>query len=278
MLHNVVLLHPEGCPHTLAVREPALLIYHSLVSLGIPARFSVNKLEHSAVNILLGYHFLYDPAPLRGHECVIYQLEQLSDDPAKGWFTPVALEVLRSVKMIWDYDERNVRFLKDKGLADVRYLPLGFHENLRTIEPAEQPDIDVLFYGSTNERRCRILDALRPHCRLVELFGVYGAPRDQNIARAKIVLNMHLHGMQIMEQVRLAYLINNGSFVLTEESAENPFAEMVVSCGYEELAAKCLEYLARDADRHTIARRGMELFRRRPMVEYLRRAMSQKPA
>jgi hypothetical protein len=274
MLYNVVLLHPEGCPHTLAVREPALLVYHSLVSLGLPARFAVNKLEPSAINILLGYHFLYDPAPLRGHECIIYQLEQLSDDPAKGWFTPAALEVLRAVGTIWDYDERNVRFLRDKGLADVRYLPLGFHENLQTIQPAEEPDIDVLFYGSTNERRCRILDALRPHCRLVELFGVYGAQRDQNIARAKIVLNLHLHGMQIMEQVRLAYLLNNGRFVLSEDSDVNPFAEMIAASSYEKLVETCLHFLQKPDERNAIAKKGEAHFRDRSMVEFVRSVLA----
>jgi hypothetical protein len=272
-LYNIVLLHPEGCPHTLAVREPALLVYHSLVSLGLPVRFAVNKLEPAAVNILLGYHFLYDPAPLRGHRCIIYQLEQLSDDPAKGWFTPAAMEVLRAVETVWDYDERNAQFLQEKGLADVRYLPLGFHDNLRTIQPAREPDIDVLFYGSTNERRCRILDALRPKCRLVELFGIYGAARDQAIARAKIVLNMHLHGMQIMEQVRLAYLLNNGRFVLSEESAVNPFSEMIATAPYEKLVETCLDYIGRPNERQAIAEKGEKLFRNRSMMQFVRSAL-----
>jgi len=226
------------------------------------------------MNILVGYHYLYDPSPLDGYHCVIYQLEQLSEKQDQGWFTSAAFEVLKRAQTVWDYSLDNVRFLRDKGLRDVRYLPLGFHERLQTINENVPRDIDVLFYGSTNERRCHILRQLETQCRLESLYGVYGPQRDAYIARSKIVLNIHFHGMQIMEQVRITYLLNNGCFVVSEDSAQNPFEGMVVVTPYDRIVQTCLDYLPRDHERKTIAAHGMELFRRQPMAAYLDRALS----
>ncbi|HMD54486.1 MAG TPA: hypothetical protein VKJ65_08060, partial [Phycisphaerae bacterium] len=201
---------------------------------------------------------------------VIYQLEQLTD--RAGWFNESLLQTLRQAKMIWDYSADNIAFLKGKGLTNLRHLPIGFHEALCAI-PRVALDVDVLFYGSMNERRLKILNELRPHCRLAQIFDLYGSQRDALIARSKIVLNLHYYQSMIMEQVRVSYLLNNACCVVSEDSPNNPFPDMIAAVPYEQITQTCLSYLRDAAAREDLAQRGMKLFRQRPMVEYLRRVL-----
>jgi hypothetical protein len=179
-------------------------------------------------------------------------------------------------------------------------LPIGFHEKLRTIPdrtgsdvqnsilpgaditawqespPAkmnsvrQSPPIDVLFYGSMNERRKAVLQDLARDLSVKALFGAYGPERDAWIARSKIVLNIHYYERQILEQVRISYLLNNRRFVLSEQSARNPYGAALATAPYWELAAQCRFYLNHPAERERLADAGFRWLQERPMTESLR--------
>jgi hypothetical protein len=265
--YNVVLIRPPGYVHSLALFEVGKLVFESLRSLGLPAAYQVNRIERDAVNVVLGYHLLGDPHLGRSAPCVFYQLEQLPGSTT--WMTPARMELLRGGLEVWDYSPENVAALTANGVRNVRLLPLGYHENLATIPHADK-DVDVLFYGSLNARRKALLEELARHCVVRHLFGVYGEERDRWIARSRIVLNVHFYPAQIMEQARVSYLLNNGRFVVSEESPHNPYENCLATAPYGELATRCLHYLAHPAGREEVARRGRDLFRQRRMVDYLK--------
>ncbi|QDU61543.1 N-acetylglucosaminyl-diphospho-decaprenol L-rhamnosyltransferase [Planctomycetes bacterium Pan216] len=273
--YNICLCKPAGQSTAMAFLDIAKLLYHSFESLGNPCKVSVNHLEENAVNILLGYHLLADPESLLGRRCVIYQLEQLSDN--EGWFNPHREAILRNAEAIWDYSEENVRFLKRRGLDHVEHLPIGFHDKLRTMKRTT-PDIDVLFYGSRNRRRNQILEALGRHCRIRTLHGMYSEDRDAYIARSKIILNLHFYDAQIAEQARICYLLNNRCFVVSEQSVDRPFSRGIVEAPYEDLVETCLRCLNDDAERYRVAKEGFNTFKQRPMVDLLRRVLHQSSA
>ena len=265
--YNVVLLKPPGYSHSDAFLEVCQLLHASFESLGYPTSFLVNELVADAINVVVGYQLAIDPGVFAGFRIIFYQLEQLFENGSG--FTPRRLETLKCAEQIWDYTPGNVAFLEEKGIKDIRVLPLGYHEKLRTIAPAAK-EIDVLFYGSLNGRRRKILDALMQRCRVRAVFGRYGQERDALIARSKIILNIHRYEAKILEQVRISYLLNNGCFVISEDSAHNPLEGMIVASPYEQLVETCLAYLADEPGRIRFAEEGQRLFRRRPMTEFLR--------
>jgi 2-polyprenyl-3-methyl-5-hydroxy-6-metoxy-1,4-benzoquinol methylase len=269
--YNVVLLQEPGYVHALGLSEIGQLLHQSFRSLGVPSRFQINHLEPEAINVLLGYHRIADAASIPSEPFIVLQLEQLSD--REGSFRPVHLEIFRRAIAVWDYSIENVEFLRSKGLTNVRHLPIGYHEALETIEHTD-PEIDVLFYGSINERRRRVLRELSDHCTVKPLFGVYGPQRDHYIARSRIILNVHFYESQVMEQVRLSYLLNNRCFVLSESSAVNPFGDSIVTAPYEQLADCVHHWLARPEERSRKADAAYRAFRARPMTEYLARVLS----
>jgi hypothetical protein len=269
MRFNIVLVEHAQFKHAVSVfYDLARLLGASLGSLGQPATVKVNIVEPEATNIILGYHAAAAPT---GFRWIPYQLEQLSE--ANERFQPHWLDVLRQAPEVWDYDPQNIAYLKLQGLGNVKHVPIGFHPSLRTI-PRREKDIDVLHYGSMSGRRQRILDELSKRCRLQHVFALYGPPRDELVARSKIVLNIHLYESAIFEQVRVSYLLNNGCCVVTEDSPGNPYEDMVASAPYEGLVERCVELLADDSERERIAEEGARRFESVSMTEIVRGAIS----
>ncbi len=268
--YNIVLIRPPGFEHSAVFLEVAKLLSASLQSLSLPCTFHINGPDRDAVNILLGYHMLPDPSLLEGSVNIIYQLEQLSDSDKR--FNEKWLNLMKKAAQVWDYSEKNVEFLRQRGVHRVRHVPIGFHPALRTIRPAVK-DIDVLFYGTTSLRREPVLAALDKQCKLKFLFGAYADARDAFIARSKIVLSMHLHDANIFEQVRVSYLLNNERFVVAEAAADKPYDGMLPVVEYDQLVPTCLSYLDQPQERARIAHEGFLSFSKMPMTELLRAAL-----
>ncbi|MDR2431980.1 MAG: hypothetical protein LBD99_07010 [Candidatus Margulisbacteria bacterium] len=269
--YHICLVQPKQDPrYTLVFREIALLLIHTFAALGRPCSLKVNQVLNDKINIMLGFtiiNFQNFPQKLK---YIPYQLEQLSN--AEGWYKeiPGFKDFLQKAYEIWDYSEANINFLRAENIP-AKYLPLGYHEKLEVLSPADK-DIDVLFFGSINERRRKILEKLSEQGLKVEtLFGVYGAKRDEYLARAKIALNIHYYSMNILESARISYLLNNKVFVITERSADNPYPAVgLTSAPYEQLAGECLKRLADWNNSQKTAELNYQQFKKNyPMTELL---------
>jgi hypothetical protein len=110
-------------------------------------------------------------------------------------------------------------------------------------------------------------------------FGLYGAARDELIARSKIVLNLHQFETAQLEQVRISYLLNNRCFVVSELADENPFGDGLVFCDYKRIVECCISFLdpAADQIRMRIAEKGCANLKAVPFVSSLRSALAQLP-
>jgi len=215
---NIGLIKPSGYIHASAFEEVSDSLIHAFYELGFIVKTSENSLIDDGVNIILGAHLLSEEDMAIIPECsIIYNFEQITDDPA--CLTP-ALLALYNRHDIWDYSQKNITALRKKGITSrITHVPVGYAEILTKIAKAPVQDIDVLFYGSINERRRIVLDQLEQAGLKVErLFGVYGEERDKYIARSKIVLNMHYYESKIFEHVRVSYLLANRKAVVSEIS------------------------------------------------------------
>lgn len=267
---NICLVSPEGDVSTHCLAEVAMLLVASLESLGRDCLFTPNALHPDRINVLLGYQALPFTPELARFTYIPYQLEQLDDQT--GLWNENARLILAHASAVWDYAPENVAFLAARGIQ-ARHLPLGWHPDLERFEPAPDQDIDLLFYGMMNERRLAVLRQAHDLGLAVEaLFGVFLEERDQVIARAKVVLNMHYYPMRVFEAVRVSYLLNNACFVVSEESPVNPYRDCgLITAPAERLAETCARFARRDAEREALRLRAHRSFRdRHPMTAYLR--------
>ncbi len=269
---RIVIISPEGYVHSACFREVAILLHAALSGLGFNAELAMNELSVARVNILLGYHlispdFIEKYLNNSRYYYIPYQLEQLSE----GAFplNPVQRQVLAQADEIWDYSLKNIDYMNGIGL-NACYLPIGYHKKLELINQCEESekDIDILFYGSVGDRRRKLLQSFGKSVNLKVLFGVYGEPRDRMIARSKIVLNIHHYPAQLLETVRLSYLLNNRVFIVSESSSENPYHELdVVFSSYDALVASCQTYLSDPDLRNQLRKKAYIQFKKNFSME-----------
>jgi hypothetical protein len=140
---------------------------------------------------------------------IVYNLEnpeQVSDHARERW----------KAHEVWDFSERNAAVL------GARHVPIGFHPSMERFQRAEVQDIDVIFTGCINERRAKVLQDLAEHDLNVVVVptGIYGAKRDDALARAKLALNMRFYEDGVFPALRVAHLVANRVPVLSERSIE----------------------------------------------------------
>ena len=252
----ILVYAPPGWQHTGIYTEVAQTLVYGFRRAGHEADVSINSVQPQAINVLINAHMLPESAVGQfPPDLVIYNLEHI-EPTTWDWAPSLKLFVQRYE--VWDYSRRNVARLAELN-PRVLWLPLGSEPEMTRIAKAKPQDIDVLFYGFVNDRRRSVLDAVAAEGLRVEApFGVYGRPRDELIARAKIVLNVHQLEGRVLEMVRVSYLLANRKAVVTEQSAglddEPGLAGAVHSVAYDELAQAC-RMLVRDDGR----RRALEL-------------------
>jgi hypothetical protein len=259
------------------------LLRDALGRLGHSVRATVNGFVPDRLNILVGHTVFLRPsdfAAIRssGAAYVVFQTEPLDDRVGYAPRQPEYLDFLSKAPQIWDYSPANLPFLARLGCRDVRHIPLGYAAGLERITPATEKDTDVLFYGALIPRRNVILTALHARgVRVKVLHGAYGPSRDREIARAKAILNVHQFDTPHLEEIRVAFLLNNRCFVVSETSDRNPYGEGVAFCDYAALVDCCVTFLqpGMQSERERIAEAGYGALKRIPMVENIRSALAE---
>lgn len=258
---------PRGFP---AFQEVAETIHYGLLSLGHDCVITKRWLTDRRLILFGSFSIpLLGVLPPRG--TILYNLEQVFY--GSQFITPTAVAIFRQYPML-DYNKRNIERLVKMGVPPPRYLPIGYVPEMTRIPPASEQDIDVLFYGSMDDRRRAVLDALRDRGLRVEAtFGVFGRVRDGLIARSKVVLNMH--GISdVFESVRVSYPLANKKAVVSERGdGHEDFEGGVAFADYGELVDRCAELVADDRARAVLAQRGFDLMASRSETEYLKSAL-----
>ncbi|MBU3550122.1 hypothetical protein ICN13_02055 [Polynucleobacter sp. MWH-Berg-3C6] len=243
---NICMVKPDDYIHSYAFIELGELIFFSLKELGYEVSIGFNNLTFNVKNILIGCHLL-DPSYIKQvpKSTIIVNTEQIYNDTT-SWNSNIFVWVKNFE--VWDYSELNIEKLKSLGVDRVKLLKIGYQKELRRINMSTNKDIDVLFYGSINERRAEIINGLiNRGLRVKTLFGVYGKERDEWIGRSQIVLNHHYYNSHIFEIVRVFYLLSNSIAVVGEvndsTSISSLYKEGIYPSKYEDLVDSCLKLI-----------------------------------
>lgn len=272
MQFNICLIQPKNYIHTYAFLELAQLLHFGITSLNLRSKLSLNQICPDSTNIVIGAHLL-DTSHISQlpKNSIILNTEQL-DGINIAWLTPI-LQFAKNFS-VWDYSLKNISKLNDLGFNKVQFLELGYQSELQRIPKKSPQDIDVLFYGSMNPRREKVIAELRAHDLNVHVaFAIYGPQRDELISRSKVVLNHHHYDSEIYEVVRTSYLINNAKLVVGEvnpsTSIDTHYLTSIYPAKYEELAASCYKLVRDDALRNELEDKALSTFRQFPQSRFL---------
>ncbi len=269
---NISVMTPDNAKeraHVQCFAEVADLLRLGLQELGYEVRYA-GELRKDCTNIVLGYHMMGGARLPEGYDCIPYQLEEITE----SCLTEVdkMLSTLRSATVVWDFNERNIDFLKARGIPAI-HKPLGFHAGIERIQQDREKDTDILFYGSRNVRRLRVLRKLSSEFKLKVLFGVYGKERDDWIARSRIVLSIYYYDTKYFDTVRMSYLMNNRAFTIVEDTPDRQYSDALVYVPFDEIPEACRYYLQKDSLRNSLAEKAFQRFSRERETDFLQRAL-----
>ncbi len=231
--------------------DVALSVAASLRDLGYECSMTVNEMRADAINILIG-SIMFNDALISSHlnkPYIVYQMEILDDHQGHLKNYPKYLDFLSRALSVWDYSPKNFEYLKSKGLKNLSYVPPGYHPACENFSWQESPhEFDFLFIGSLSPRRSEFLQSLINTGYRVGAItqnnGAFGENRDQVIANSKIIVNVHcFDDLDVLETVRISYLLSNHAVVISEASDHDPYHGAVGYAPYSELVDYCCKVL-----------------------------------
>lgn len=257
---SVVEINPHH-PRPFVFTDAARSITASLQASGIAARHVVNRIPTQGGLIVLGW----TPGWLAAHanrldpqRTFIFNAEQLGSTGS----AVVTAEYLQALSTwpVLDYHESNAEFLRKQFGPSVRVtiVPLipGPAVHYAVDAPAADKSaaaVDVLFYGTINERRQGVLDAIRNSGLRVEaVSGSYGQELAPALLRCKLVLHVHYYPSALFPMLRMLQPLTRGVPIVCERSVFsrwNDWSESgMVFADYDSLAQACVD-LVKDPER-----------------------------
>jgi SAM-dependent methyltransferase len=215
---HLCIQQPIGYVHSLGLLDQARYFRYQFRRLGAEVSLAKNRLRHDAVNFVFGAHLGFDAGRRERHACIIVNLEQLGVGGAQ-----VSADYTRLLagSAVVDYDPENPAAYTQRP-DEVTVVPLLHAPYLKPangIRLEERP-IDLLFFGSMNERRRAWLDRIQALGRTVRTLDtpLYGPERDQLIQQSKAVVNAHFYETSRFEQCRVAHCLSLGTPVIAERT------------------------------------------------------------
>ena len=271
---NICIIKPNNYIHSLAYLEVAELLHYSILDLKKKSKITYNFIDINSevTNIIFGAHLLNDEMinSLPGNT-IIFNTEQI-ESINEVWKKRILLLAKKEI-IFWDYSEYNLKFLLNKLDIKGKLFEIGFQKNLQRIETKEKKEVDVLFYGSMNNRREKIINnLLKKNVKVKCLFGVYGKERDDWIATSKLVLNLHFYDSKIFEIVRVFYLLINAIPVVSEidnhTKFNNNYLKGIKKSNYENIERNIFDLLEDENERKSIGINGMNSIKKYPQINF----------
>ena len=214
---HICIIQPLGYVHSLGFLDQARFFRHQFRRMGGNVTLAKNRLRHDGVNFIFGAHLGFDSGLRARYTCMFVNLEQLG---LGGAVLDAAYLKLLSSSAVIDYDAANVAsytvHTDDVPLISFAHAPyLG-----TSILPIEQRPIDLLFFGSVNERRSRIISEVEASgCHVTRLsHSLYGPERDELIQQSKAVFNCHFYESARFEQARAFQCMSLGTPIISERT------------------------------------------------------------
>ncbi len=260
-MSNVSVISSPDYPHSHCLDEIALAFSHAMDQGPEPLRQRP---------LVFGAHLLKEDTLSK--DTIIYQSEQITK--ACWWNRDEYIDLL-SAHEVWDYSQGNIAALKVMGVK-AKLVPIAYMPSMKYFENHKDQEIDVLFYGSNNARRTKILQSLKDAgLNIAVLFNCYGSARDYFIQRAKVVLNIHYFEDGIFEIFRCAHLFAHSKCVVSERGRDGDLDERhkdsAVFCSANEIVETCKWLVENPRHRESQGRRALEAFKQTTLVDVLRK-------
>ena len=283
-----------------SLHECALMVRDGLRELGYKAYFDDERIETSygwptpdermqrelsEQQIIIGGNIATPQAiSTIPDSAIVYNFEQVGGHQ----FAPLYLGLLRRCT-VWEYHPANIERLRYYFKISATLVPFGYVPAF-TPDPLvyEEPTYDVMFFGSINPPRRKIINDLQlMGLKVLVSEGCYGADRAEKMRRSKLILNVHYYQqVKLMEVVRLGIAMAACRAVVTQldpNTIVDPYyLPGVAGAPYATLVSTVARLVKDDKAREELAYKGFELFTARRAADSLAKGLdgyvSRQPA
>ena len=212
----------------------------------------VNRISHNNVKVITFTPWLKSILHNKSLKILFINSESVTSNKSIKKYT---LNRSYNIKCIGEYKMLNYLFDKKNINKKTIFLPPLYspiieqiYNNVNTTN--SKKTIDILFYGSINTRRKKILDYLKQSFN-IKIINTSNYKQLLNyIHKSKIILILHYYEMsKSLDLYRLFYLLPNKAFVIHEDicKIENgmriKYSKIIFSSTYN-LKSTCRKYLA----------------------------------
>ena len=181
------------------------------------------KDDTSNTLLVLGYYYYggkYEDLVMGYDHVIMFNQENYFYLSTKPYFNSVLDGYLKADE-VWDYSEDNIPLFARHGIKSSLHI-LKPYMKWDVFAPVEK-NIDILIYGSQNNRRHNLVEFLRKKYNVVYLDGVFGSVLDDYILRSRILLNCHGSSEFVMEQeqARMVKWLGAPCQIISERSPKN---------------------------------------------------------
>ena len=215
---HLSIIQPQGYIHSQGFLDQARYVRYQFRKLGATVSLGKNRLREDSINIVFGAHLGFPVQLKERYTCIFFNLEQLGEG---GAIVSRAYIDLLSSSAVIDYDLRN---LAAYGCKDGDIPIVSFHYapylSSAAVTPIEERPIDLLFFGSINERRQALFDRIKACGWSVSRFDqpLFSEERDQFIRQSKAVFNCHFYESSRFEQARAFHTLSLGTPLISERT------------------------------------------------------------
>lgn len=166
--------------------------------------YNKNQKYKKHVLVILSYTRLNGiSTQLKDSKYVIFQLENLIENVNIHKYT----ELFSNAMYIYDYNSYNLKYYADTIKPKVHVFSPPIYT---------KDSFDLLFYGTLNERRNKILTEIKKKYNVHVVTNVFGESLNTLIKRAKIVLNISFYNNSLLETTRIHECLQYNVPVISE--------------------------------------------------------------
>ena len=186
----------------------AINLMNELKKLNLKTIISGNIINCDKIHILLASYKI-DILPKK---YIIYQLEQIYNTnnlSEKLW------NDIKNSVITFDYSIINYDNIPNEYKKYIRYQPIPIINKIDDYAP--NYEYDILFFGSLNDRRIKIINYLiNNKYNVVHTCNTFYEDLYKHIRKAKIVLNLHFYEDSILETARINELLEYKTLIISE--------------------------------------------------------------
>lgn len=190
---------------------------------------TIESLQHEYMNdtsnsvVICGAHELSKTHMIGEYRKIYDRVIVFNQEPLlakqRNFMHPLYFAWLNEADEVWDYDDVNIQVLK-LFRPDVKLHILKPYKEWPT---ESEKDNEILFYGTMNTHRAKILESIGHRHKLKILTNCWDSKElDRWILRSRILLNLHYYNeSSLQEQARMIRWIGAPCRIISETSVHN---------------------------------------------------------